>query len=276
MRKITQKYCIINDEIISSDDIDKNYITRGTSIYEVIRVIDGIPLFFEEHIVRFLNSAKIVNLKLWLDKNQIEEKIIQLIRINNVKNGNVKLVFNYFTQNHKLEKVFSTFFIQHHYPSEAEYKTGVPVMLFRAERNNPNAKIISVDFSKTTDEIIKRNKVYEVILVDNDGNITEGSKSNIFMINKNNVYTSISKDILSGITRKYVIKICKDLGLNIIKKKISAIDIMNLDATFITGTSPKILPICKIDDINYASENIYLHKIILEYNKIINNYINNK
>ncbi|MCF8299200.1 MAG: aminotransferase class IV [Saprospiraceae bacterium] len=271
MSKICAQYFLYNDKILHCEDFDASFITEGISIYEVIRIIKGVPLFVEEHLERLSNSAKISNLELWFDEITLIEKIKQLISINEISEGNIKLVFNY--QNKQSKKNFLLFKIHHKYPTSKQISNGVAVALFHAERNNPNAKILNIELSESANILLERKNIYEVILVDKNGFITEGSKSNIFMIKNDEVFTSPVHDVLPGITRQYVIEICRDLGLKISEKRVHESDIKNLDAIFITGTSPKVLPICKVDDVKFTFENIILYKIMLEYNAIIENYI---
>ena len=58
------------------------------------------------------------------------------------------------------------------------------------EKENPNAKVINQGFREQVNQVIKDKKVYEAILVDRNGHITE-SKSNIFMVYENKVITSL-------------------------------------------------------------------------------------
>ncbi|HBM79598.1 MAG TPA: aminotransferase class IV, partial [Clostridiaceae bacterium] len=52
-KEITGKYVISGDTIISTDEFDFNLTKKVPGVYEVIRIIDGVPLFFEKHMDRF-------------------------------------------------------------------------------------------------------------------------------------------------------------------------------------------------------------------------------
>jgi branched-chain amino acid aminotransferase len=142
------------------------------------------------------------------------------------------------------------------------------------ERSNPNAKIINNNFRSETDEKIKASKSYEAILVDRNNYITEGSRSNIFMVKDNCVVTAPLEAVLPGITREIIIEICKKEQINFFEENVSFKQISDLDALFITGTSPKILPISKVDDFVFkSSTNIIVQSIMRHYNRIIEEYI---
>jgi len=100
-------------------------------------------------------------------------------------------------------------------------------------------------------------------LVDRNGNLTEGSKSNIFMIKGNEVYTAPLENVLPGVTRGVIIEILKDLHVDFQEKSINESEIKELDALFISGTSPKVLPINKVDNIEFqSSENEMVNRIM--------------
>lgn len=264
-----RKKFILNDEIKSCDEFEEEFLKKGKSLYEVIRIINGVPLFLEDHLERLESSATVTGIELWMNKIEIKNKIQKLCQENNVFEGNVKIIFNCKDE----KKTFLVYFIKHNYPTEDMYKNGVSTALYNAERETPNAKVINMNLREASNKIIKEKGVYEVILVDKNSYITEGSRSNIFMIKGNEVYTSPLKNVLPGITRKYILYVCKGLGLQVAEKRIKSSEINELDALFISGTSPKVLPICRIENNRYNPENIIVQQIKKGYDKIIEKYI---
>ena len=87
----------------------------------------------------------------------------------------------------------------------------------------------------------------EALLLDKNGNISEGSGENIFIVKDNKIYTPKKDHCLNGITRQSVITIAKDFGINIIEKDITYDEACSADETFFTGTAVEITPITKID-----------------------------
>lgn len=274
MNECYRQLFIKNSEVISRENFSDSMITEGTSLYEVVRVIEGVPLFLEKHLERLKNSAAIVKLELWMNIGEIKGKMLELMKINNVYEGNIKLVFNYSEK--KEENTFLTYFLKHHYPSKEQYKEGVPTITCFMERSNPNAKVINSNLKSTTDEMMKKTGAYEAILIDKNNKITEGSRSNIFMVEKDTVVTSPVEDVLPGITREFIIEACRRENIRFLEERVDHRDIDKLDALFITGTSPKVLPINKVNDnVFYSSTNIVVQNIMSAYNRIIEEYIRN-
>ncbi|WP_434303315.1 aminotransferase class IV [Clostridium botulinum] len=261
------EFFIENEKIKERDSFEESFLKEGKSLYEVIRIIDEAPLFLKSHLERFYNSAKLEGLNLWLDEEEIKENINRLIEINKVSIGNIKLVFNF---NKGKNNNFLCYFLKHNYPEDIEYKKGVKTILYHGERENPNAKVINMDFRKIVGEKIKEEKAYEAILVDRNGYITEGSKSNIFMIKNGKVITAPIEKVLPGITRQNIIDVCKNLNLKVEEEKVHYKDIDKLEGLFISGTSPKVLPIKSVDEIEFkSSENKLILSIMEGYNKAI-------
>lgn len=236
-------------------------------IYEVLRVINYVPLFSEEHISRMEKSFRLMNKSFAYEYSKIQEFLNRLIQANNVEFGNVKITFD--IENDTM-KVFS---IKHSYPTEEMYKEGVKTILFHGERKNPNAKVVDLDFRKNVTEAIDKNKAFEAILINNEGFITEGSKSNIFIIKGNDLITSPIDQVLPGVTRGRILKVAKKIGISIIEKKFKYSDLDGVDAMFISGTSPKILPISKVDNIEMDINNIIMRNLIIAFNEDVESYI---
>ena len=238
-------------------------------IYEVLRVIDGKPIFLENHLKRMKNSFELINEKFTLSYEEISMKIDDLIKTENKFEGNIKITYGVY------EKILRIFFIEHSYPSDEMYKSGVKTILYFGERENPNAKIVNENFREKVNNEIKEKNVYEAILVDKNGYITEGSKSNIFMVKDNELLTSPIKAVLPGVTRGEIIKIAEKLGIKIKEVEYKYSDIDKLDGMFISGTSPKVLPIKSVNNINIDSNNDIIRKLMNEYNNEISQYIKN-
>lgn len=267
--ELTAKYYIHNGQYKETGQISRDIEIEGKCIYEVIRVAKKVPLFLERHLWRLENSSKLGKIKFNYTDKEIKSFIDGLIKANDAVNENIKLIFNGNGE-------FLIYVVKHSYPSEKDYKEGVSTILYHGERNNPNAKIINMDMRDRVDKLLSEHNAYEAILVDNNGFITEGSKSNIFLVKDKKVYTSPLTEVLPGITRQVILELCGKNNIDISESKISYKDIGQYDALFITGTSPKVLPIKIVDDVEFTS---YSNNVVLgvmkAYNNTIDEYINN-
>lgn len=240
--------------------------TEG-GIYEVLRVSRGVPLFLGDHLKRFFHSAKIAGKNILFSLQQIEALLNELIQQNDVSEGNILLSCNI---------NLIACFIPHVYPLLEQYETGVKCSLLYAERDNPNAKVLQTTVRMQADKMLKENGFYEVLLVNQFNCITEGSRSNIFFWDGKKIVTPPAQKVLLGITRRKVIQLASDLGLTVSEDDISVESLTAFSAAFLTGTSPKILPVNQIEKVSFDPHNVNVRILMQKYDDLMERYIYRK
>jgi branched-chain amino acid aminotransferase len=89
----------------------------------------------------------------------------------------------------------------------------------------------------------------EAILLDDHNNVCEGSGENIFVVWEGRLITPPpAASILDGISRKSVIQIARDLGLEVIERNIARAELYLADEVFMTGTAAELVPVREVDD----------------------------
>jgi len=269
-----QSFFIHNNITKPCNEFCEDLYSTGTSVYEVIRIEKGVALFAEDHLERLFNSAAILNLKINESEDEIKSNIRNLIKINNSFVGKIKLMVHFNPENNK-QQDFLIYFNPHYFPTVEEYKSGVRTGLCKAIRNNPNAKMYNTDARLKANHIIAEKKLFEVILMDNNGFITEGSRSNLLFISGDSILSAPETDILQGIARKNVKRICGENNIEFIERKIQLNDMNRMDAMFLTGTSLKILPIAVFEELVFSTNNELLRRLMRLYDQAISEYISN-
>jgi len=254
---------ILNKEVKSTEEFDKSLLYAGKALYEVIGFKNRELVFLEDHIERINRSAQLAGLELWISNSELVKLITSLPIINKLENGSITLVFNYSDT-----KTF-TAYINENVDSctPDDYLNGVDTRFHFSERENPNVKLFNRVFRKRAGEMLHKFDLWEVILVDKNGFITEASKSNVFMIKDDTIYTSPIEDVLPGVTRKHVISLCKRLGIKLIEKKTPYIFAWEMDTVFLTGTTIRILPVKAINDMGFLVPNPILNQLMEEFEK---------
>lgn len=255
-----KEYYIVNGKIETSDNVEIFERIKKPPIYEVIRIIDGVPLFLEDHLNRMFDSAELIGYNIEKDEQEIRGDIKTLLLKNNIDKLNVKLLS---TEVEGMGKVFLVYNIESFYPPEEYYKNGIHTTLFHYERNNPNAKVLFTSFRDEVGRTLKEKDAFEALLVSKPGYIPEGSRSNMFFVKGDKVYTAPASEVLIGITRKHIFDVCNKLNIKIIEESIHLEDLEKLDGGFMSGTSVNVLPISTIDDLKLNSVN---NEIIKEIN----------
>ncbi|MCY1723366.1 aminotransferase class IV [Prolixibacteraceae bacterium Z1-6] len=258
------KYFCFNDEIKSVSEFVPSENEGG--IYEVLRVVNGVPLFLEDHLERFFKSAYIAGKEIKFSSSQIRSFLMRLIETDNVETGNILL---------SCKTNLKAFFIAHKYPSKEDYKKGVSCGILHAERENPNAKVFQTSVRQQANDLIEASELYEVLLVDKKERITEGSRSNVFFVKGDKIITPKAKKVLLGITRQKTFYCAAELGLVVTEKNVKLNDLAGYDALFITGTSPKILPVKQVAETSFDPKNKVVKILIEKYDFLIDEYIKN-
>jgi hypothetical protein len=94
----------------------------------------------------------------------------------------------------------------------------------------------------------------EALLLDSSGFVSEGAGENIFVIKDGLIYTpDLSAGALNGITRNTVFHIAKDLGLEIVQKRITRDEVYIADEAFFTGTAAEVTPIRELDRVEIGA-----------------------
>ena len=88
----------------------------------------------------------------------------------------------------------------------------------------------------------------EALLLDAEGYVAEGSGENFFMIKDGVIYTPDLTSALNGITRKTILVLAKDLGLEIVEKRITRDEVYIADEAFFSGTAAEVTPIRELDN----------------------------
>ena len=88
----------------------------------------------------------------------------------------------------------------------------------------------------------------EAIFLNEQGNVCEGSAENLFIVRDGNLITpAVNDDILEGITRRTIIHIARDLGINVYERTIDRSELYVADEVFLTGTGCQLAWVSAID-----------------------------
>lgn len=248
----------IEDYEIKTADMFQFQLKEEKIIYEVIRVIKNQPLFLEDHLERL--AASLMKSGLSLDLTLIEEGIKKLIELNPNMDKNIKVDVT--------KNSFRVYFMESFYPDEDYYKVGVKVKTAQIVRHNPTVKALNMDYKKKIEKI--KNDCFEVLLVNESGEVTEGSRANLIFVKDDTLYSTPVDQILVGVTFKNVLKMAIQRNIQVKYEATRKIDLEKMNACFLTGTSLGILPICQIDELKFDSVNDeVVLKLMQAYEKTI-------
>jgi len=238
----------------------------GACYYEVLRVMDGNCLFIEDHLNRLQSSVSLSRLKYTFSIRDVTAMIRELIRKNELKSGNIRLVLQ---AKESRQPVLYSYCVPFSYPARELYEQGVPTAIFKIVRSNPNIKQYNPVYQQQLRDFILNSNIFEALLQDDLNCITEGSRSNVFFIREEYVMTAPGEKVLKGITREKVILLCNKLNYKLLECPISIDTLPSMEAVFLSGTSPKILPVNRIGHLTYSTRHIMLKKLMEAYDDLI-------
>ncbi|MEK7190513.1 MAG: aminotransferase class IV [Patescibacteria group bacterium] len=240
----------------------------GFGVYETIRVKNDKPLFLSDHLERLELSAKIIKLEHPFVKKEMEKFVLDFVE--KVKAGTFNLKILLIGAE---KKENATLYIMGSNPlfvDKKSYQNGVKTITTEYERVYPQAKTLNMLASYLAYREAKEKNCYDALLLNKDGNITEGTRTNFFTIKGQTIYSPLEKNNLLGVTRKHILEVAKQNGFRIKEKNIPLTSLSEYDGAFLTGTSIKILPIKKVDDYEYGEIPDGLKKLMLAFDEYLN------
>lgn len=247
----------LNGQIVDHEDAKISVFDRGflfgDGIYEVIPQINGSFFHGEAHFERLSECLK--KIKIEFNVERIKEQIEDLLSTSKLVGQDcllyIQVTRGIAPRKHafpiKKEPTVMMYALRHKFPEINESKLSV---ITQEDIRWHRCDIKSISFLPNimANENAVSHGHYETLFIRN-GKITEASHCNVFFVKDQVVYTHpANQEILNGITRQIVIKLCKDLKLSLKEEAISEEDIPHMDEAFLTGTSTQIASIKKIDD----------------------------
>ncbi|MDM0034851.1 branched-chain amino acid transaminase [Variovorax sp. J22P271] len=261
----------------------------GCGVFEGVRAyhtVDGTAIFrLAEHTERLFNSAKILRMKIPFSQEQVNEAQKQVVRENKLDScylrplvwiGSEKLGVS--PKGNKIHAMVAAW-AWGAYLGEEGMKRGIRVKTSSYTRHHVNitmtqAKAVSNYSNSILANMEALDDGYdEALLLDASGFVSEGAGENIFVVKGGVVYTpDLSAGALNGITRNTILHICKDLGLEVVQKRITRDEVYIADEAFFTGTAAEVTPIRELDrvEIGIGSRGPVTEKIQSAFFDIVN------
>ena len=243
----------------------------GCGAFEGVRAYktaDGGTSIFRlaEHTERLFNSAKILRMKIPFTQEQLNEAQKQVVRENKLEScylrpliwiGSEKLGVS--PKGNKIHAMVAAW-SWGAYLGEEGMKRGIRVKTSSYTRHHVNITMTQAKtVSNYTNSILANMEALddgydEALLLDASGFVSEGAGENIFVVKGGVVYTpDLSAGALNGITRNTILHVCKDLGLELVQKRITRDEVYVADEAFFTGTAAEVTPIRELDRVEIGN-----------------------
>ena len=261
----------------------------GCGAFEGVRAYktaQGTAIFrLEEHTQRLFNSAKILRMNIPFSVQDVMQAQRAVVRENKLESGYLRPLTWIGSQKLGVSPKGNKIHIMvaawawGAYLGEEGMKRGIRVKTSSYTRHHVNITMTQAKaVSNYTNSILANMEALddgydEALLLDASGFVSEGAGENIFVIKDGVVYTpDLSAGALNGITRNTVFHICKDLGVELVQKRITRDEIYISDEAFFTGTAAEVTPIRELDrvQIGIGSRGPLTEKIQSAFFDIVN------
>lgn len=261
----------------------------GCGAFEGVRAyktVNGTAIFrLAEHTERLFNSAKILRMKIPFTPEELNEAQKQVVRANKLEScylrplvwiGSEKLGVS--PKGNRIHAMVAAW-AWGAYLGDEGMKRGIRVKTSSYTRHHVNitmtqAKAVSNYSNSILANMEALDDGYdEALLLDAAGFVSEGAGENIFVVKGGVVYTpDLSAGALNGITRNTILHVCKDLGIEVVQKRITRDEVYIAEEAFFTGTAAEVTPIRELDriEIGQGSRGPVTEKIQSAFFDIVN------
>jgi branched-chain amino acid aminotransferase len=244
--------------------IASHVIHYGSGVFEGARCYETVngPACFrlDAHMRRLLDSARIYRMDCPYDQQTLTEAVLDLIRVNDFKACYIRpLVYRGYDSLGvnplpcPVDVAIMLWEWGAYFTKEA-IEEGLDVKISTWARNAPNttpamAKSVA---NYANAQLIKLEAIAdgyaEGIALDTQGNLSEGSGQNVFIVREGTIHTPpLGNSVLSGITRDSVMTIARDMGFEVREQTLPREMLYIADEVFFVGTAVEVTPIRSVD-----------------------------
>lgn len=254
----------VNGEILDEDKAKISIFDRGflygDGIFETVRSYGDVVFRLKDHLDRLYSSMKSLKIRQSISNKEMEKKVYELLRINNLKDASIRITVSRGISKHRgfniSQNALSNVVIvaNQFAPRPAKfYSKGIKADVTRF-RKSSHSLLTRFKVPNYLESIIARNEAipngsFETIFLNEFGYVCEGTVSNIFMVRGNKLMTpSIDCGVLPGITRKIILELASFAGVGTQEGKFKEDELKDSDEIFVTNSLIELIPVVKIDD----------------------------
>jgi aminodeoxychorismate lyase len=224
---------------------DRSFL-YGDGVFETIGVQDGRPFLMAEHLERFALGARLLRIAPPEPAAQLSLAAAKLLELNQADNAilRIQLTRGVGRRGYSVQGTDSPRIVMTAHPAaplgEMMLRWKVHVASFRLPTEDPLA---SVKTCNKLPQIMARTEAElagadEALLLNTDGLAAEGATSNLFWVEQGGVRTPpLTAGALAGVTRRFIMDLCRELGLDCREAPLPAAEIMAKDGLFLTMSS---------------------------------------
>jgi branched-chain amino acid aminotransferase len=242
-----------------------NGFTFGDAVYETLRTYAGRPFHLDRHLERLRASAARLGFAAPFGDEVFARRLDELLARAGNEESYIRVILTRGEGDisYRFDRVKGPTLVMvvkpFEPPPERDYVEGIPVVIASVRRNHPRALDPAIKSNNLLNNILavregQAQGAAEAILLNDLGEVAEGASSNVFVVNHGRAATPpLEAGILSGITRRLVLDLCRELGVPAREETLLVADLFAADEVFITSTTKEAAPVRTIDGKPVAS-----------------------
>lgn len=216
-------------------------LTHGLGLYETLKLVGGVPVFFEEHVARLDVGIEALGLRQPCAKADLAEQICRLAEASGVLDGACRLLVTAGPPDGGPGLLVQT--DVRVFPARP-----LRVVTFRGVRVSAQFKAMTVMQSYLAQQAALRAGADDAILVDDEGRIFEGATSNVFFLRDGGLLTTPAEGaILPGVMRAEVEKVAAEAGIALVEAYVRVADLRPDDGMILTSSVRGIVSVDGVD-----------------------------
>jgi branched-chain amino acid aminotransferase len=246
------KYVYINDTFITADQasllITDLSIQRGYGIFDFFKTIGGKPIFLEDHLERFYNSARKMHLSIPYTPLELKTILAELMEKNDLPDSGIRLSLSggYSPDGFQLPAAQNLVITQLPFLMDLNLNTqGIRLVSYDYQRQLSAIKTIDYSMAIWLQPFIKENGADDVLYHDK-GQVKEVPRANFFMVNEAEEIITAKSNVLPGVIRKNLLSL-NNQQFRIVERDFSLQDLDHATEAFITSTTKHVMPVVQID-----------------------------
>jgi len=246
------KYVYINDTFIAADKasvlITDLAIQRGYGIFDFFKTIGGKPIFLDDHLERFYNSARKMHLGIPYAPEELKAILAELMEKNDLPDSGIRMTLTggYSPDGYQLPAAQNLVITQLPFLMDLSLNTnGMKIVMYDYQRQLSGMKTIDYSMAIWLQPFIKENGADDV-LYHHNGQVKEAPRANFFIVNEAQEIITAKTNVLPGIIRKNLLSL-ENHHYKIIERDFSLQELDHATEAFITSTTKHIMPVVQID-----------------------------
>lgn len=219
-------------------------LVGALGVYETILVRRGKIIALNEHLARMQESARGARLNLTADLDTLGRWCYQQVAAS-APDGLVRVLA---MDLGRPEADVYIYQMSYTAPAAEDYEIGVPVVVYHGERALPLVKSFNTLVPGLARKAAVAAGAHDAFLVDRDGNVTEGSNCNVFVVQEGVLLAPPFGAVLEGTVMDRVIRLAHDLAIPFRRQPLPLTQLLHWDEAFLTSTRRGILPINRVGD----------------------------